>query len=451
MTANNSDDRSSKINAQYFDKLRTNAFINHNPTANYIEFWAAMKTGGMMPDGTETWAVKHYTIYNPEQAAGFLDGKPIAKDVSFMEALFQLSANEFIRQGIHSHSPADLTAMYPKGNFPELDIALQKYFYDFEHYRDAAHIEGVIFDMGGNEPYLRQNGIVFAEGQFRLGEISDSVLAVERALDNNEKFRQSIEGGILSDIYNSVSVPEASYDTLVKVAKVLKASDPYAVQMGAFYLAIQKLTGINEKFDRVEGFNDSKERADCYALSQKMAAKYTSYDDILCGLIPEMEESVAAMKKLGVKTEPFEKNNSECALYIHLLVSAENKSKLEESFTRVHGVNTDTLTQMQESLERAVETFISLGGTEQRAGKLRAWVFKPTSSTQIEPSIPAFLTRYYQKRNDTMKKVLQRQAGLRDVQTMPYYVKPPLTEVDQKKVDAAKSTPKPPAGGPSNG
>lgn len=454
----------------FFDAIRTNAFVNHNLVENYVEFWAALKVD---PEN-DKWRVMHYMVYDLDRADGKFVAEQVTKeDVNFPEAVAQVAKAEYTASRMMTHADFDLEKQYPANLYPEM----KAHFYDLEHFKRAANIEGIAFDEY-NAPYRRVEGRIFASGTFKRSEVRDSILAAEQA-DDNPRVQAKIEGGILSDLFATASDRAASLDSILKIGQVLSTMDEFANHVGGFYIAIQQVmkdslenqkaatdsrrakeieridAGIaslveHDAFARIEGLSPD-EKKDVLSQAQsnvpgKLNEK-TGFRKIIDEIIPEMNEKLETVKSLGVHVEPFQKFTAELELYANLLYASQNLAKLERGFVSASNSDTNLITEIRSSVDRAQKKFIDLGGTQEQMDKLKAWVANPRKDP-IPGWVPGFLTRYYTSRSRVMQKVQDRQAGIRDVKIMSTEVKPPITDEfnsnvapEQKK--KAEGTPAP--------
>lgn len=423
-------------NATFFDALRTDAFMNHNTVENFVEFWAALRMKG----SDDKWRVMHYMVYDLDQADGkFVTEQTSKHDVSFPEAVAIIAKQEYIAEKMMTHKEVDLAATYPPEKFPELRV----HFFELEHYKRGANIEGIAFD-DMNQPYRRVEGRVFSTATFKRSEVVKSILAIEQA-GNVPSVQAKIEGGILSDIFATASDRTASFDNILKIGQVLSTMDEYVANVGAFYLSIQRAINRDDKFDRIEGLQP-EEKADVLSRAEGLTPVRKNdakpFPKIIDGLIPQMNSQLEAAKNLGVHVEPFQKFTAECELYANLLYASQNLAKLEKGFVSVNNSDSNLITQIRESVDKAQRKFLDLGGTQEQMDKLKAWVANPKKDP-IPNWLPGFLTRYYEARGKVMQKVQDRQAGVTQVNTMSVDVKPPVT--DQYNEAAKPSAPAAPS------
>ena len=460
--------------SSFFNAMRTDAFVNHNIVENYVEFWAALQ----VDKDADKWRVMHYMVYDLDQRDGKFVAESVTKqDVPFAEAVAQIAKKEYTARGLITHADFDIEKKYPAAQFPEMKV----HFYDLEHYKTAANIEGFAFGEY-NTPYKRVEGKVFSDATFQRSEIRNTILAVEQAR-NNPQVQAKIEGGILSDLFATASDRAASLDNILKIGQVLGTMDGFADQVGGFYVAIQQalkesVTELKgsarkeeaERFDkalaniashadfaRIEGLSPD-EKADAVQRAKDNAPSgrgSNGFRKILDNLIPQMNQNLDDAKSLGVHVEPFQKFAAELELYTNLLYASQNLAKLERGFASASNSDTNLITEIRQSVDRAQKKFSDLGGTQDQMDKLKAWVANPNKDP-IPGWVPGFLTRYYTSRGNVMAKVQDRQAGLRQVATMSVDVKPPVTDAfnDPSAKPAANGNDKPvvqPAATESNG
>lgn len=434
----------------FFNAMRTNAFVNHNLVENYVEFWAALQ----VDPANDKWRVMHYMVYDLDRRDGkFVSEQVTKQDVSFAEAVAQVAKAEYTASRMMTHADFDIEKQYPPHLYPEMKV----HFYDLEHFKRAANIEGIAFDEY-NAPYRRVEGKVFANATFKRSEIRDTILAVEQAADN-PKVQAKIEGGILSDLFATATDRAASLDNILKIGQVLSVIDEFATQVGGFYIAIQQAmkssyTGLRaatderrkdeiERLDaalsslaaheglaRIEGLTPD-EKKDILAQSQDKVPgglnDKNGFRKIIDEIIPQMNASLDTVKNLGVHVEPFQKFTAELELYANLLYASQNLQKLERGFVSASNSDTSLITEIRQSVDRAQKKFTDLGGTQDQMDRLKAWVANPRKDP-IPGWVPGFLTRYYTSRGRVMQKVQDRQAGIRQVNVLPTEVKPPVTD-----------------------
>jgi len=407
--------------AAFFDAMRTEAFVNHNLVENYMEFWAAIKVDPV----NDKWRVMHYMIYDLDRADGkFVSEQLTKQDVSFPEAVAQISRAEYTASKLMTHADFDVEKQYPADQYPEMKV----HFYDLPHYKNAANIEGIAFDEHG-QPYRRIEGKIFANATFKRSDVVSSIIAVEQAR-NEKAVADKIEGGILSDLFATAADRAASLNNILKIAESLSVMDDFATQVGAFYLAIQKAAKLDEKFDKIEGLTPDEKAAALKRSTQNLPSNVTEanvFDKILNNILPAMNATLQSAKNTGVLVEPFQKFTAECELYTNLLYASHNLAKLERGFVSASNSDTSLITQIRESVDKAQRKFTDLGGTQEQMDKLKAWVATPKKDP-IPAWLPGFLTRYYTSRGNVMKKVQERKAGVAQVKTLSADVKPPVAD-----------------------
>ena len=418
----------------YFDSMRTTAFVNHNLVENYMEFWAAIK----VDNRNDQWRVMHYMVYDLDKRDGkFVSEQVTKQDVSFPEAVAQISRAEYTASKLMTHVDFDVEKQYPAARYPEMKV----HFYDLPHFKEAANTEGIAFDEFG-QPYRRIEGKIFANATFKRSEVGATILAAEQARDN-PAVQAKIEGGILSDLFATASDRSAGFNNILKVAESLSIMDQFASQVGSFYLAIQKAVKLSDGFDKIEGLSPD-EKTEALRLAQQGVPGGTTeanaFRKILDGVIPQMNQTLDSAKAIGVHVEPFQKFTAECELYTNLLFASQNLAKLERGFVSANNSDTSLITQIRESVDRAQRKFNDLGGTQDQMDKLKAWVANPKKDP-VPAWVPGFLTRYYGARAKIMGKVAERKAGVSTVNTMSTQVKPPVTdEFNQTAIAAQPAT-----------
>jgi hypothetical protein len=408
--------------AQFFDSMRTNAYMNHNIINNFVEFWVALKVDPKQ----DKWRVMHYMIFDLDKADGQFKAENLCKngDISFPQAVYELAKLETASDYLQDHQTVDLPpAKYPATKFPELKL----HFFDVQPYREVANIEGIAFDTAG-QPYRRVEGKVISTASFDRKEVNKSILAVEQARDNPAVITK-IEGGILGDIFNSAAAPDASLSALLKVGEALGCMDAFATQVGAFYLGIQLALGRDEKFDKLPGLT-AEEKKDLYKKASIYfpSRKETAPAEIMLGILPDMNSQLDEAARIGIHVEPFRKFAAECELYANLLEASQNLESMKKGLTLPGGANPDLIISIKKSVDLAKKKFADLGGSPEQFDRLEAWVASPRKET-IPPWLPGFIDRYYDSRRKVMKKVQERQTGVvRDARTMSVKVKPPVVE-----------------------
>lgn len=421
--------------AQYFDNMRTHAFQSANVVQQFVEFWGAFQVDAAQ----DKWRVMHYMLNDLDQKTGdFQSEDVLKKDVSFSEAVYQLAQFEHVSSRLAKDVQYDMEAKYA----PKDHVVLQKYYYDLPHYKTVGNIEGFAFDQD-NAPYRRAQGRIIGSAVFERAEVERSILAAER-IDDNENLKNKVEGGILADIFSSVAGRTATLDGLLKASQSLAIMDLFATRVGSFYLAVQKVVGLDQKFDKVEGLTPA-EREDSYSRSKELLRDNDLHRPRTEDLPMMMErlgaiQNLQSAKQIGVHTEPFEKFAAECALYAHLIHAAHNLNKLEKGLKSVNNTDVNLINQVRESVDNAQEKFYQLGGTPEQVDKLKSWVAtyakmpedaeaqQALREKMLPASLPGFLTRYYKSRANVMKKMQEGNVNARQVNVMPAEVKPPITD-----------------------
>jgi hypothetical protein len=405
----------------YFNAVRTNAYENQNLAANFAEFWVAMQ----IDKATDKWRVMHYMFFDIDQEEGKFKAEVVNKegDMSFVAAVYKIAELDSFAANLGIHKKLEFSQeKYPADKYPEL----KELFFDIEHYKTAAHIEGIAFDENNN-PYRRIEGKIFSNATFARSEVQKSITAVEQ---NNEhpKVAAKMEAGVLSDIFNSASKPNASLDNILKVGQALACIDPFAAEMGAFYLGIQKILGRTDGFDKLQGLTAEDKKL----VYPKAKALVPSDDDLtipelLAEILPRANSHLEEAKNIGIHIEPFQKHLAECELYAHLLYASQNLAKLKASMQSAKGGDVNALTAVQEAVKTAQDKFVQLGGTMDNFDKLQAWV--ANDKKEMIPSwVSGWLERYYDQRQKSMKKVKDRQANVSEINTISAKIKPPILE-----------------------
>lgn len=405
--------------AVYFDAMRTNAYENQNFIKNFAEFWAAF----LVDKEQDLWRVMHYTVYDLDKEDGQFTAKVLGeKDVSFAEAVYQLSNQERVGEQLGTHKKIDFTQeAYPAAKYPELQV----HFFNIEHYKTAANIEGIAFDNNG-EPYRRIDGKIFTSATFQRSEVNQSILAAEQAREN-EKVKNRIEDGVLSDIFNSKAEPNASLDNIIKVGRALAAIDPFTAAMGAFYLGIQKVLGKNDGYNAIESLSPEDKKAVLAKAKEILPSDASSIQDLVSDVLPQAREYLDQADSIGVHTEPFRKHLAEVELYASLLNASQCFKKLKSSIVSAQGADAQALVGIQEWVSKAKNQYLDLGGPIETFDRLQAWVANDNKDT-IPGWIPKWIDRYYDQRQKAMKKVQERQLNVREVNVIGAKVKPPIVE-----------------------
>lgn len=406
--------------ATFFDAFRTDAYMNHNFSANYVEFWVAMQ---VEPEA-DKWRVMHYMIYDLDKEDGLFKSEVASKeDTSFTDAVRQMAQLDIMCRNLVTHKLVDLNEQdYPADKYAEL----QAYFFGVENFKLAANIEGIAFDKVGN-PHRRATGKVFGNATFYRSEINKSLTAVDQARDN-PVVGGRIEGGLLSDIFNTAVDRSASLDNLLKVGQVLNYFDSFAANIGTFYLGVQRKLGLDESFESIKGLSPEESKKLYKDAEDRLP---TSQTDRLLPLLvsktlSDARDELERAKQVGVYTEPFEKFVAECELYAALLTVSQDVKKLQEGLGTIGGQKTaDLIVSIRKNSEDAQAKFRALGGTDEQMDTLKAWVANPRKEP-VPPWLSGFLSRYYEQRGRVMQKVQERKAGFAEVRTVSAKVKPPL-------------------------
>lgn len=403
----------------YFDAVRTDAYENKNGVADYIEFWVAMQ----VDKGQDKWRVMHYVIFDLDKEDGKFRAEVASKaDCSFPEAVWHLAKFNSMASVLGRTAPTELTVeKFPHDKFPELKV----YFFDIEHYKTASNIEQIAFDEA-DHPYRRIAGKVFADATFKRSEIKKSILGAELARQN-PIIAQKIEDGILSDIFNSASGPNASLDQILQVGKALACMDEFAIQLGAFYLGVQQMLNRKDKFDKLQTLSPEEKVTLYTKASSVLTFNRATYADIVNYVIPAAGLQLDKAQDLGIHVEPFQKHLAECELYLHLLNASQKRTKFQDSLQSAHGADMGALDSLQKSVSAAQDKFIQLGGTAEQFDRLQAWVANDKKET-LPPWVTGWFDRYYDQRQKAMKKIQTRQAGVGEIKTMSAKVKPPIVE-----------------------
>lgn len=427
------------LKSSYFDAMRTEAFVNYNLIENFVEFWAALK----VDKADDKWRVMHYMVYDLDKEDGkFVSEAVTRQDIGFVEAVALLARNDYTASHMQTQADFDMAEKYPGDKYPELKL----HFHDLEYFKTVANIEGLAFGED-SMPYRKVDGKVFATATFKRTEVVKSILAVEQA-QNNPRVLEKIEGGILSDIYHSAASPTASLEAKLKVGQVLSVMDTFTAQVGAFYLGIQQLTGLETGYEKIDGLQPDEKKEFLKAaksiLKRNSADSKPDFEDLIENIIPMMNGELDRAEKLGVHVDPFRKFAAECDLYANLLHASQNLQLLEKSTLSASNINTSLITQIRESVDAAQRTFTALGGTQEQMDRLKAWVVNPKKDA-IPGWLPGFMSRYYTARANVMDRIQNRKAGMSALTTMSETVKPSVTN-DFK--DSASAEQKPQAAAP---
>ncbi len=400
--------------ARYYDTLRTNAFINDKMGPSYLEFWAALQIDAK----NDQWRVMHYKLFDLELDDGRFEAEVVTqKDVSFIEAVAQLSRLEYLAAKLIMHSATEMEKDYPPTKFPEL----RTHYFDITHFRHAANVEGIAFDEH-HDPYRRLQGKIFSDATFRRSEVAQSILAADQARD--AAAINKMEAGLLADIFTTSSTRPATLDGILRMGECLNIMDEFATDIAAFYCSVQLMLNIKPDLTGIDGLDAETLKA----VTRSVNFKYRkSYEAIKDDLLPTAAERLDEAEKKGVHVEPFRKFLAECEVYVHMLNSSIKLPMLEKSLMSASQADTNLLTEIQRSMALAQQKFLSLGGSEEKMDQIKAWIANPAKD-DVPGWLPGFLTRYYTSRSKVMAKVQARTAQQRDVALMSTEVKPPLTD-----------------------
>lgn len=408
--------------ALYHTALRTDAYVNENMVENYVEFWAAIRVDAK----ADAWRVMHYMIFDLDKA----DGKFVAEvitptNVSFIEAVGNLARSEYLSGKMLRHAGDDMAEKYPADQYPELRV----HYFDLQHYKSAANVEGIAFDEY-NDPYRRVEGRIFSDATFKRSEVAASILKAEQG----DAQPNRIEPGLLSDIFSTSSARPGTLDGIIRMGECLSVMDEFVIRIGAFYLSVHDMLGEKASFDGIEGLEEDEKKA-----IFKMAERHKegSYGHVINYLLPEAQELLEKARDKGVHTEPFEKFLGECEVYVHMLNASLRLPQMESRMYSASNTDIRIITEIKDSILSAKKRFLQLGGTEEQMDKLTAWIANPNKQP-VPGWMSGFLNRYYTSRSKVMAKVQARNAKLNDVALMTAQVKPPLE--DQA---AAKALPAP--------
>ncbi len=398
----------------YFNAVRTDAYENQNLVSNYVEFWVALQ----VDRDQDKWRIMHYMDYDLDRDDGKFSSFVVSKeDCSFAEAMYHMSKFDSMAAVLPMHVLIpNMEEKFPADKHPEL----QTYFFDIAHYKLAANILHMAFDEA-HHPYRTIEGKVFAASTFKRTEIVKAIMADEQ-LKAHPKVAAKIEAGILSDIYNAASGREATLENLLKAGEILAHLDSFAEHMAAFYLGIQQRLKLNDKLDKIQSLSPAeKERQ---YKSARNVLQYASGGWGALGVLSRAAAPLEQAKQLGAHVEPFEKHLAECELYAHLLDASINRSAFQASLESPNGADTHALQNVRESVKKAQDKFLLLGGTAEHFDRLQAWV--ANDKKEMIPSwVTRFLDRYYDARRRSMVKIQERKSSMvRDVNTMSAKVKP---------------------------
>lgn len=394
----------SPYESQWVTSMRTNAYLEKNPTGEMAVFWVAFKEAG------EKWRVMQYTFLDDED--GGLESKVIKQGVDFKAAVEALGTVELGWDGTPSFTKVDVTVKYPN------EKGLQSYITDVDYFQSAAEAEGFAFNQY-MEPYRQIEGKVFENARIPLDNLRSAATA-GGSLPEDSPTRLRMESGVLGDIFAMEAGRKASLDDMLKAYETLSKMDGFAEVFGSLYLSFQNIVGVDEKFGKVQGMSDE----DKEKMYKKAAAKAGGHDAIEQDICPRMYQILGEAEGMGVNVEPWRKLTAECELYSHLLKASQIRSKMEASFLN-GSLDGDVVAQVRGSVEAAAEKFTQLGGTQEKVDKLKAWVADPKCAKNIPNWLPEFLTRYHTSRATVVRRAEERQKRLAfDVATMPGAVKP---------------------------
>ncbi len=409
--------------SQYYSALRTAAYEAQDAVRSYIEFMVAFKAD----QRGDRWLVMRYQVYDLDKADGNFVSIPVTKGtVPFLEALDHLRRTEYLYKNMLATKVEDMAEKYPAEKHPELRL----HYHEIPHYAKPSHIEGLYFDDNGD---IRRSvkGMIFAEATFKRSQIA---AAINDSQSNDlSSARSLMEEGLLSEIFFSSASPKnATLDNVIKMGKCLSEMDKFAVEIGAFYLTIQKALGLKASFDLVEGL-DADNRTKVMALAAKSAG--SDFDDA-AELLENAQEMLSEVEELGVYAEPFSKFVAECVVYTHMLKASVLLPKLYSGINTVSNNDISVITEIQESVEQAQRAFMRIGGSQEKMDRLKAWIANPEKD-KIPSWMPGFLTRYYTSRGKVMEQINARRANMRDVSLLPADVKPPIQQDQQSPADEA--------------
>ena len=404
--------------ARYFSAIRTNAYMNENLVKDYMEFWAAFR----IDEGRDLWRVMHYMIYDLDKEDGrFVSERMSNEDVPFIKAVGQLARMEYITVDRLTDIDATIQEKYPADKYPEI----QAYYRDLVYFKTAANIEGIAFD-NKNDPYKRAQGKVFADATFKRSEIIKSLQSSETPAIVGEHISR-IEDGIISELFGRSADPFAArLDRVLQAGEAMSSMDKFASLIGAFYLGVQVLLKQEVSYDAIKGLSvDDRNR-----LLREANNILTSDSPVdiksQLRLLKKAEDILKSAESAGVHTEPFQKMIGECVLYTHLLNAKITLPGLEESLKQVNSADIRLAAEIRESIARAEQEFIRLGGTAATFDKLKYSVHK---SDVIPEYIPQFISRYYDTRGKVFQRIQERKAGMAQVKTLAAEVRPGIQDI----------------------
>jgi hypothetical protein len=389
--------------AEYYNAMRTDAYTNHNLASTFVEFWVGLQ----VDQAADKWRIMHYRIFDMDQPDGkFQSNREISEDVSFPEAVFQISKFDTISKDSSLLRKKELPAeSYPAENFPEL----KTHFFDIDHYKKVARVEGLALDSI-NRPYRLIEGKVFATATFQRSEFKNEPVSVS----NN-----TLEAGVLSDMFNTTAAPSAKLDNYLKATKVLLAMDDVVTAVGAFYLNIQRGLKQDDNFEKLTSLS-AAEKSDFYQKANKLQKSGETE-------LVQAKEKLQIAKNLGVHTEPFNKFIAECEVYSYLLLAALRYQKIQGLGVALDSDTIDHISGIESATKEAEKIFLELGGSSTQVDKLKAWVTDPNKEL-IPPSIPSFINRYHDDRKKIVSKLDRNEEATRAAKLVPASVKPPLQQ-----------------------
>lgn len=417
--------------AQFFKSMRTSLFKDKDAYREYHTFMAAFQ----VDEARDQWIVMNYTSSPESDNNSFVATRPVKELVGFMKAVEYLATFEYNKIGFDQEPLADVEKVYPPQKSPVLDL----HYHDVEHFKKVGAIEGLHFDENG-DVYRTVKGVIFGNVAFKLSQLNQEVSLRDGTVGKGKA--ELIEPGLLSEVFFSSASPRtATLDNVIKMGKCLSQMDKFALEMGAFYLTIQKALGMKANFDLVQGL-DTDNQAKVVALAAKKSG--SDFDDAL-ELLDEASDTLSNVARLGVYTEPFAKTLAECVVYTQMLKASVLLPKLFSGINTVSNNDISFITEIEQAVESAQEAFITLCGdrksAEQRMDRLKAWIADPEKE-KIPSWIPGFLTRYYTTRGNVMEQVNARRANMNDVSLLPADVRPPLQNNQQSPADEAAAAAK---------